>query len=48
MNLKNYDGYQSFQYLTPGKHYKPFQLPQSKKYPQTEEIKLREDQEKRF
>ncbi|MCM3729345.1 dipeptidase [Neobacillus cucumis] len=45
---KNYDGYQSFQYLTPGKHYKPFQLPQSEKYRQTVEIKLREDQERIF
>lgn len=45
---KNYDGYQSFQYLTPGKHYKSFQMPQSEKYRQTEEIKLREDQERIF
>ncbi|WP_338449800.1 membrane dipeptidase [Niallia oryzisoli] len=46
--VKNYDGYQSFQYLTPGKHYKPFQLPQSEKYRQTVEIKLEEDQERVF
>jgi membrane dipeptidase len=46
--VKNYDGYHSFQYLIPGKHYKPFQLPQSEKYRQTEVIKLREDQERIF
>src|SRR3954454_15094387 len=46
--LKNFDGYRSFEYLIPGKHYKPFQLPQSEKYRQTEEIKLREDQERIF
>ena len=45
---KQFDGYQSFQYLTPGKDYKPFQLPQSEKYRQTVEIKLREDQERVF
>ena len=48
MIVKNFDGYNSFQYLIPGKHYKPFGLPQSEKYRQTEEIKLREDQEKIF
>ncbi|MEH7094529.1 dipeptidase [Neobacillus vireti] len=48
MNGKNFNGYHSFQYLTPGKHYKPFQLPQLERYRQTEEIKLREDQEKIF
>ncbi|WP_394237173.1 dipeptidase [Niallia oryzisoli] len=45
---KQFDGYQSFQYLTPGKDYKPVQLPQSEKYRQTVEIKLREDQERVF
>jgi len=45
---KQFDGYQSFQYLTPGKDYKPFQLPQTEKYRQTVEIKLREDQERVF
>jgi membrane dipeptidase len=48
MNVKNFEGYHSFQYLTPGKHYKPFQLPQSEKYRKTKDIKLREDQEKIF
>ncbi|WP_234978344.1 dipeptidase [Bacillus tuaregi] len=46
--VKKFDGYQSFQYLTPGKDYKPFQLPQSEKYRQTEEIELRDDQERIF
>jgi membrane dipeptidase len=48
MVVKHYDGYQSFQYLTPGKHYKPFQLPQLEKYRKTIEIKLRDDQERIF
>nr|WP_295971914.1 membrane dipeptidase [uncultured Bacillus sp.] len=46
--VKNFDGYRSFQYLTPGKHYKSFQMPQSEKYRSTIEIKLREDQERLF
>ncbi|MFJ7832168.1 dipeptidase [Peribacillus sp. NPDC097284] len=46
--VKNFDGYQSFKYLIPGKHYKSYQLPQSEKYRQTGEIKLREDQKRLF
>lgn len=48
MTIKHYDGYRSFQYLTPGKHYKPYQLPQSERYMKTYEMKLSESEERIF
>ena len=48
MTVKHYDGYRSFQYLTPGKHYKPYPLPQSERYRNTYEIKLSESEERIF
>ena len=48
MTDKLYDGYRSFQYLTPGKHYKPYPLPQSERYRQTYEMKLLESEERIF
>ncbi|MEC1523240.1 membrane dipeptidase [Neobacillus niacini] len=48
MTVKHYDGYRSFQYLTPGKHYKPYPLPQSERYRNTYEIKLSDSEERIF
>jgi membrane dipeptidase len=48
MTVKHYDGYRSFQYLTPGKHYKPYPLPQSERYRNTYEMKLSESEERIF
>ena len=48
MTDKLYDGYQSFQYLTAGKHYKPYPLPQSERYRQTYKMKLLESEERIF
>ncbi|MCQ6276000.1 membrane dipeptidase [Bacillus sp. V3B] len=48
MTDKLYDGYRSFQYLTPEKHYKPYPLPQSERYRQTYEMKLLESEERIF
>lgn len=46
MVVKQYDGYKSFQYLKPGKDYKPFQLPTSDIYRVTEKIHLSQYQER--
>ncbi|WP_419888300.1 dipeptidase [Neobacillus niacini] len=48
MTVKHYDGYRSFQYLTPGKHYKTYPLPQSERYRNTYEMKLSESEERIF
>ena len=48
MTDKLYDGYQSFQYLTAEKHYKPYPLPQSERYRQTYKMKLLESEERIF
>jgi membrane dipeptidase len=48
MVVKHFDGYQSFQYLTPGKDYKLYELPKSERYRVTEEIKLTEYEERLF
>jgi len=48
MVVKQFDGYKSFQYLTPEKDYKPFQLPSAEKYRKTVEIKLLESEERIF
>lgn len=46
MTGKQYDGYRSFQYLTPGKHYRSYPLPQSDRYRNTYEVKLSEAEER--
>jgi len=46
MTTKLDNGYQSFQYLTPGKHYRAFELPGSERYQSTMNIELTESQER--
>ena len=46
--LKQYEGYRSFQHLTPGKHYKPYQLPGTERYQSTYDLKLTESEERIF
>ncbi|QOY34604.1 dipeptidase [Anaerobacillus isosaccharinicus] len=48
MNDKNYDGYQSFQYLEAGKHYKSFQLADKGRHKKTHAIALTIDQQKKL
>ena len=45
---KKYNGYQSFQHLTPGKHYKHYQLPETERYQNTYDLKLSESEERIF
>ncbi|KAA9032372.1 dipeptidase [Niallia endozanthoxylica] len=46
MTTKLYNEYQSFQYLTPGKHYRAFELPGSERYQSTMNIELTQSQER--
>ena len=46
MTTKLDNGYQSFQYLTPGKHYRAFELPGSERYQSTMNIELTQSQER--
>lgn len=48
MNPKKYEGYQSFQYLQAGKHFKPYVLPGKERYNETLEINLTKDQERKY
>lgn len=45
---KNYDGYRSFQYLTAGKDYPSYRLPQAERYKQTLNIALSDSEERIF